>query len=310
MSNLKKKQHYVWRKYLRAWTNDESIWTFLKEQNKVLRIGLMGVAQERFFYELVDFSEKEEIFLEKFIRHISHESIVELNIDFLTLFTSHYKLRKELAESTKLNDTKKAELETKIREIEVNSMEDSHCIFESFGIKITNCRNPIDLKFLENENDFFETMMFLSFQYFRTKKMKKAVLMSFENEEKNSVEKFWNIVSYSMSTTLGRRLSINQKLKILVFDNQSEINFLTNDQPIFNILGENVDEEGYPNELELYYPISPKLAISIHFKNQKDKIENIQINENLVNYFNEKMIENSNEFIFAENEIQLNKLIK
>lgn len=307
MSNLKKRQHYVWRKYLRAWTTDDSIWTLLKEQDKVLKIGLMGVAQEKYFYELVDLSDTEEAFLEKFINHISPESVRSLNLDFFNLFTSHYKLRKQLSES-KLITIEKDKLEAKIRELEVNLMEDSHCIFESIGNKITNCRIPADLEFLESEDDFFETIMFLCFQYFRTKKMKKSVLKSFENEKNFSVEKFWNIISYSMSTILARNLSLDQNLKFLVYDNQTDQAFLTNDQPIFNILNDDEDENGYVKKLELYYPISPKLAFSIHFRNQTDKIENIIINKNMVNWFNERIIENSNEFIFSENEIQLNQI--
>ena len=35
MSNIKKKQHSVWRNYLRAWAKDEKIWAFLTKQNKV-----------------------------------------------------------------------------------------------------------------------------------------------------------------------------------------------------------------------------------------------------------------------------------
>ena len=307
MSNLKKRQHYVWRKYLRAWTNDESIWTLLKEQNKVLRIGLMGVAQEKYFYELVDFSNAEEVFLEKFINHISPESVRGLNLDFFHLFTSHYKLRKQLADS-KLNTTEKDKVEAKIRELEVNLMEDSHCIFESIGNKITNCTIPADLKFLEIEDDYFKTIMFLCFQYFRTKKMKKSVLKSLENEKNFSAVKFWNIISYAMSTILARSLSLDQNLRILVFDNQTNQTFLTNDQPIFNLLNDDEDENGYVKKLELYYPISPKLAISIHFRNQTDKIENVVINEHMVNWLNDRMIENSNEFIFSENEIQLNQI--
>lgn len=47
-SDIIKKQHYVWRHYLKAWncsTDDNVIWTGLLKQNQVKKLGLMDVAQ-------------------------------------------------------------------------------------------------------------------------------------------------------------------------------------------------------------------------------------------------------------------------
>jgi len=99
MSDIKKRQHYVWRHYLKPWSVGESIWTYFKELDKIEKPGLMGVAQEKHFYKLIDLTAAEEKFLGKFIEHISPEVVKGLNLDFFRLFTSHYKLKKELEEN-------------------------------------------------------------------------------------------------------------------------------------------------------------------------------------------------------------------
>lgn len=73
MGGLKKRQHYVWRHYLRSWSENETIWTYFKESNKIVRPGLMGIAQENYFYRLVDFTNSELAFLKKFIEGTSPE---------------------------------------------------------------------------------------------------------------------------------------------------------------------------------------------------------------------------------------------
>jgi hypothetical protein len=123
MSKIKKKQHYVWRNYLRAWAEDEKIWTFLNKQNKVYKTNLMNVVQERYFYELIDLTDFEIKILKEYING-SHESVQGWQSDFLLKFTIHTSLKKAFEKN------KSDEIYKKLREIEINSMEDSHMITE------------------------------------------------------------------------------------------------------------------------------------------------------------------------------------
>src|ERR1700747_697482 len=99
MSDLKKRQHYVWRHYLKPWTNEGGIWTYFKDLDKIIKAGLMVVAQEKYFYELIDFTEAEEDFLKNYIDYTCPEVLKPLNFDFLALFTSTSKLKKQLEET-------------------------------------------------------------------------------------------------------------------------------------------------------------------------------------------------------------------
>jgi len=70
-----------------------------------------------------------------------------------------------------------------------------------------------------------------------------------------------------------------------------------------------LDENGEVTDLEFYYPISPKHALILHFRDdQVDKYIGNNIDEELIAYFNKKVIENSDFFVFSDNKEQLDRL--
>ena len=74
MSELIKRQHYVPRHYLKAWSNkNESIQTLLKLQNKINNIKLTGVCQERYFYKVNTLSNDDINKLNNFIDDLFKE---------------------------------------------------------------------------------------------------------------------------------------------------------------------------------------------------------------------------------------------
>jgi hypothetical protein len=62
MNQLKKKQHYVWKEYLKPWCLNRRIFTYLKSLKKPIFSSLDGVAQERYYYSLAEFTIEEERF--------------------------------------------------------------------------------------------------------------------------------------------------------------------------------------------------------------------------------------------------------
>jgi hypothetical protein len=311
MSSIKKRQHYVWKKYLKNWTDKETIWTFFKELDKIEKPGLMKVAQEKHFYKLIDLTDEEESFLKNFLDKTTPEDLKGLVFDYFTAFTCVSKLKKQIEKSNRIKSNSK--LAEEVEKMEINAMEDAYALIESTGNKLINCEKLSDLKSLDNkEYDLFGAIMFLSFQYFRTKQRKVAALKAFEGEGKNQViaKKCWNIISYQMSTKLAKSICLDKNLRFVFIKNQTEIPFITGDQPVFNILNDKLDNEGNVTSLELYYPLSPKSAIRIHFReNQVEKFIENQADEYLVNFLNNKVVENSSFYVFADNKETL-ELIK
>jgi hypothetical protein len=302
MSDLKKRQHYVWRHYLRPWADNESIWTYFKELDKIVKPGLMGVAQEKYFYGLVDFTDEELIFLKNFVDTTSPSVLKSLNSDFLTLFTSTTLLKKQLASNTNPKIDREI-IASEIRKLEANSMEDAHCIMENLGSKIIQCRSLTDLKELSIDDSHFDAIMFLCFQYFRTKSMRKSALKSFNGDRfEGLADKSWNIISFVLATTLARSISLDKNLRFIFVENNTSIPFITGDQPVFNILNDKLNDDGEAIELELYYPLTTKYALTLHFRpEQIDTFESRLANENQVHYLNKKVFENADYYVFADN---------
>jgi hypothetical protein len=175
---------------------------------------------------------------------------------------------------------------------------------ENFGSKIIQCRSLEELKELSIDDNLFEAIMFLCVQYFRTKSMRKLALKSFiGNKFESLADKSWNIISFVMATTLARSISLDNKLRFIFIENNTPTPFITSDQPVFNILNDKLNDEGEFVELELYYPLTPKYAISLHFRpEQVDIFEGKAADENYVNYLNKKVFENADYYVFSDNE--------
>ena len=306
MSNLKKRQHYIWRNYLRAWAKNDTIWTYFINQDKVLPAGLMKVGQEKFYYELIYMTEEEEILLREFLKKFGDESLNGMTSDFIDAFSIHSKLTRLL--STKdLTKTRQTEIKNSLRKIEVNVMEDSHSLFENLGHTIIKCRNLDDLKELENEDSFFEAMIFIAFQYVRTKNMKVNALDAIKSEHFPLI-KFWNIISFTFAMNLAKILSL-KGFKIILLKHQSPMPLITGDQPVFNIKGDDLDSNGNVKELELYYPISPETALLIKIDSSiTEKYTTIDLTIDEANKYNLKVKEVSEQFIFSNKEDELERI--
>lgn len=113
-------------------------------------------------------------------------------------------------------------------------------------------------------------------------------------------------MSSIQAITMGRNLSIDTTIKFKLLDNKTTNHFLTTDQPIINYVGDISDDEGYAKELELYYPLSPQIALYIHFNaEQSEKFIVEDLSEEQVEQYNRKMIDNSHMWVFSYTQKQL-----
>jgi hypothetical protein len=87
----KRRHHYVWRNYLRAWTDNEQIWC-LRDQ-KIFLSNLMNIGQECDFYRLKDLTNQEIDFIKLLIHSNQSEMLKKLNHGWIELFTDVFKIR-------------------------------------------------------------------------------------------------------------------------------------------------------------------------------------------------------------------------
>lgn len=301
MTEIKKRHHYIWREYLRNWSINDKINSLLLQDKKILSdVNLMNVAQEKFFYKLEEFTKEEEIILFELVKAWSEEATLEMNLEIFKTFTSYSKVKKIAADHLKLNPNNHLKLESELAALKYNSIENIHTLLESFGKKIIAVKSMEDLKFLDDERELFLTMIFIAFQYLRTKKMRKSVENVLKANPLLSV-KFVDPFAFIFSTNLANSLTFHKDLTFTLLENFTTKEFITSDQPLINLEKDIKDINNRVINFRVYYPLNPRLALIIHYdKNPKEKYILEKPDEKEINELNSYMLTNSDRFIFSQ----------
>ncbi|CAL65870.1 DUF4238 domain-containing protein [Christiangramia forsetii] len=269
MPDLKKRQHYVWKNYLKPWSTNDKICCL--RNGKEIITSLRNIGQTRYFYKAEKLSEKDLNFLKGFIKNANPKRQEGL----LKILDLYIKFSEGDEYSVKCG------------------IEDLHCIIETRGIKLLNKLYEEDLSFFENEKDRRTFSFYLSAQFTRTKKMRENVSKISFNTPDLDNDKLARVFHLFFIEIKSFWIFHKTKLQLLI--NNSEVDFITGDQPIINALGNteyDKEHEGY----DLYYPISPKYAIYVSEKYEGKK----EVLENEVKKFNKLIVAHSEEQIYSK----------
>jgi len=272
MKELKKHHHYVWKEYLKPWTSENKI--CCRRKGKIFLTSLDNIAQERFFYKSYRLGSEEIKFLQYLIKNMIPNVAKSMN-HILNLY----------------NDISNSNDEYLIK----CGIEDLHTIVENYG---KNCLEKLqkgNVAFLKQNKYKHQLSLFLGVQYMRTKKMREN-LNPVELKNKNiDLEKMSIILPFIYGEITGKWIYNTGEIKLI--RNNTSSNFITSDQPIFNVRAPLNNTEEL-KEFELYYPISPNYAIYIS-KTDNGKVIN---NSDDVLFYNQLVKSHSFEQIFAKNE--------
>lgn len=307
MQQIKKKQHYVWKKYLSNWAAKQQINTLLKSSQKIISGSLDRVGQQRFFYALEEYTEDEEIILKELVERWSNANVREISMEFYYAFTSYSRIKRALKDKD-LRNLDIHKLENQLCLLKANTMEDVHCKIEEFGNTLISVRLLDDLQFLEDNEELFKAMLFVSFQYLRTKSMSETIKPILPSYDYLS-EKYLNILPFIYAPAMAYSLTYQKEVKFILYDNQTNVDFITSDQPIINEKKHIVNEADVVAQMDLFYPLTPKVAIVIHYQEQKEKYKYVLINDAEVALYNQLMYKNSHEFLFSTNSSQLKQYL-
>jgi hypothetical protein len=268
---IKKKHHYVWKHYLKPWTENEQICCL--RQGKRFYSSLENIAQKRYFYESPPLNEVELEFISSFLNQ-AHPTARRPLSGFLEMYLK----------SAYTNDyTRKC------------GLEDFYSIVEGNFIPILDKIYKHDFSFLEDLNDRGHFSFFIGIQYMRTHKMRdnfnNAPISVPTELNKNNVGK---IFSLFLADIIGNWVFQVGRLNLL--HNKSDLNFITGDQPIFNKKG-HIKVNGNVKEFDLFFPITPKLAIQISDHAEGEE----SIDRDIVIHYNKMIKSNSKEQIYANN---------
>ena len=303
----KRGQHYVWKHYLESWTTNGKL--FCLRNNEIFETAPVNIGKKRDFYRLNELTEQ-DIFNIKLLISNMPVSSQKIHIGWINFFNVVFDLKK-ICESASV---KNAEIEKELDIALNNFEEDLHSKIEGMGAPYIENIIDTNLSFFDNQEERYDFCYFLAVQYFRTNFIKKQAIETFSNfGDKVSpeftpyilnMEKSWNILSHIFATNVGFSLSY---MRLILLKNNTQIPFVTADQPAINLKATyNIKEP--PEEFELYYPLSPNIAILLVDKNKDLFSENL--NEDDVVKLNNAIVNASLEQIYANNRTILEQYIK
>jgi hypothetical protein len=295
---VKRRHHYVWKKYLKAWSTDDLIWC--RQGRKIFNPNLDNVAVCKDFYTLKELSAADIEILYKLAIEPSSSHLQKLNKGWISLLNSPFDFKRELEQRGINNST---ELNASFNKAIQNVQEDIHGKIEDIGAEYLASALNEDVNFFKDEIARVRFIYFLCIQYLRTNKMKSSVLDRIHRTPHIDMGKIWDVLILIFATNLGWSFYEERaSFRIVLLKNQSRKEFITGDQPVINICDIKLEKTGIPDDIEFYYPISPKLAILVTKNFPSNLSEQIALEEGDVTKYNLMMIAESHSQIYAASE--------
>ncbi|PKM75380.1 MAG: hypothetical protein CVU92_01670 [Firmicutes bacterium HGW-Firmicutes-17] len=330
MISKKRKQHYVFQAYLSAWTENNQLWC-KRPDCEPFKTTTMNVGQERDFYRIKPLNIHEIKFLELFLPEMSQESKKAFfdHIDHYLMPLKYQTLVQKIKQEFELKFDRSIpeKIKNQISQLEEfvdvminNAEEDYYSDIEGDAIVWIDLLKMGDSSFYYKndveKNDFFDDNNFdflfsICTQYFRTKAIKERWISNagfILNELRSKNAKFnecninlENITHHYFWYTKNACAYLlhknNSHLTVLI--NETDIPFITSDQPVINLKADYQNLSEVSTELVFFYPISPNIAIAVNDDNIEKRllITNEQVDE-----YNSAIIASSFQNIFSSSE--------
>jgi hypothetical protein len=295
--NVTRKQHYVWRKYLRAWAPQESIWCL--RNGKLFRSGLMGVGQEKDFYRIKEMSAEDIKFLRDFCS-VQSPGLRKVNLNWIGLFNKIFELKNSMLEGGADAD----QLEQAMTQASIQLEESFQGAIEQRGVDPLDALLKGDASFYRDISGKTAFVHFLCTQYTRTKAMKERALLKEYRLAVRDPEVIWNAMAHIIATSLGSSL-VREQYDLFLLRNNTATPFITGDQPVINVHATAVAPGAPVKDLDLYYPISPSLAVLVALAPPDDS----DLTEVDVVRYNALMAHHAHEQLYAANSEDLGPFV-
>jgi hypothetical protein len=295
---LTKKQHYVFRTYLKPWADRDLIYCL--REGRVFQANLTKVACERFFYRLQDLTPSELRLVEEFFSKHPSEPLKAMQKRFLETYLFPTRLRNRLGGKV---DRK---FLSALDKVIAQGQEDYHQIIEDILLVFLRRMLAGDIDFYSNSEQAAPFLHAICVQYTRTKRVVEASIDVIGSEFNGcDVRRVMGALSPLMAMAVGQSLFIDrEKFKLVLFDNDSDTPFITADQPVVNLQADYTQDP--PEKFELFYPLSPKKAMLL--VETSSKRGESPLGAFSVNSYNMMMAKNSYEQIFSNSEEYLNSI--
>jgi len=296
MSTKKRRQHHVWQHYLRSWATDGYIWCL--RDKTIFRPNTLNVAVERDFYKLRPISAHEKQIIETVIIKPAHPVAQEHHKTLLNNLMKPVFFFEQLQAHMSAVD-----FEPELDKYLTNIIEDYHTGIEIEFIPILERLLKSDSAFYSEENTSILFFHFLSMQHMRTKNIKERTCQLLLRYHQIDFSGIWNVVVLMLAFNIGMSLfGDRHSRRLSILTNKTQTPFITGDQPTINLVA---DGTRPPDELRLYYPLSPTLALLLTEPHAEPAFSDGQLSEDNVSYLNGRIKDASRDQIFGVSEQSL-----
>lgn len=317
MNQTRKKQHYVWRNYLAAWTQNNTtkgkLWCL--RDNRIFQPSLENIAHENYFYEVKELSPKERALIHELTIKNTTGIQRQINEQWLNLYCAPYDYADKIASLGYLSPDYTEPIDIKqellFRQWSIEHIEMLHCQIESSGIPYISLLRQHSLDFWNSEIDREKFGFFLANQYFRTKKIRDTLVSSVEKTKEkggfNDIhpENIWLPLSLIFASNVGIQIAHGFLAIIMLTDDAC---FIVGDQPVINTYS-TFDAKTAPEKVEFFYPITPYSALLLTDDPKYTNGQVINISPDEVLRYNLLEQKSAREMIFAKEKSQLNAFI-
>jgi hypothetical protein len=292
----KRKHHYVWEHYLRAWAvNGTKIWC--RRKGRQFFTSTENVAQSRDFYRLQEISEPALLFIEGLIEKHSSAFVREASRGWIPHFRVLFDTQRKYIASGMSSSELAKELDRGINDLE----EEIHTNIEATAIPLLSALREGDASFLKDDTSAVDFAAFIASQYLRTPNMMKSVMRSV-GPAAEIIEPAWGLLRTVLATTLSAGLFTKVSMThVNLLESGATTEFITGDQPVLNTRA-TPGATSPPEQLEFYYPLSPKRALLWTFNDSRFAIYRRQLSVDETLAFNRLIVARSDEQLYASTE--------
>lgn len=304
----KRAHHYVWQHYLKAWEIEETFSCLM--DNKIFPTNTKNIAQERDFYKLEELNKSEIEFLEVILLKGTTGLKRELAMGWINSMQQIFPLRALLRQQGEVPE----QIEEYIRNYLFNTEEDLHCKIEKDAIPHLKSLRNVDAGLMLDIHKKIEFCHFLSYQYFRTKRLQDRFVESFNNDPKPpgkiNFANCWKVARHVFADRVTSTLINECFANIIFLTNSTGTYFITGDQPVINTfaIGKGLHDEIL--HTEFYYPLSPTLAMLFTVDKAQSELKSKELTLAEVHHYNHAIADQSHTQLYAATNNCLSQYVK
>lgn len=304
-----RKQHFVWDYYLRSWSDNGQI--YMLRENEIHRANTQDVAQKRDFYRLKKLTQYEIDLIKACINNFPKECR-PAQFRLLEMFCRPYQELElidkltDLAGGVKINELEEIRLDI---DVTLNNLEEElHGSVEGRSTKFIESARIGLIDFWMDPMEKQSFIHFLSLQMMRTRKVQEELsyLISINLPDQTGVSNVWGVMKHILAINISRGIFLDVNYGLRVIHNETNLPFITSDQPVVNIYGRGLDRAKIPDKFEVYYPISPAMALTMG----EFPCGRVNFNEAEVKEKNDLLFDLAHQQVFSSHKDVLERYIK